>query len=211
MKKKNLLGIIVFVVLTVFMNLQCFGATKERHHFIIDRTITSETTKFDVMYENYALEFHNYKDKELYVTRNGKVLFRKNCGGLGYMTVKIKKQPVGSVLKIYLKSKEGISNVKSIKVKKINSIIKEKKSSKIKAPTVKSKYGYRYIKAKKGDVVIIRNHKGKIIKKLKFSRSGSKKLHLTNYEEKGELYIYKVQGKKRSNYVLIPRMLFIFD
>lgn len=77
-----------------------------------------------------------YVDARLCVESGNKIIFSKKCGSDGYMKIKIPAQRTGSVLKIYLKDADSVSNIKTLKVKKLNSILKVKAGKSVRAPKV---------------------------------------------------------------------------
>ena len=135
------------------------------HHydFVLDRTITNKTREFVVVYDNSGAVINpEYENASLLIKANGKILFQKKCTtptGLtvGNMDVKIPKQKAGTKIQIYLQSQNWKSNVKTIKVKNINTLLLSNRTDKIKKPQL-THTGYRdYIKAKKGQSLVVSN------------------------------------------------------
>lgn len=103
-----------------------------------------------------------YAGARLCVESGNKIIFSKKCGSDGYMKIKIPAQRIGSVLKIYLKDADSVSNIKTIKVKKLNSILKVKAGKSVRAPKVSvNKKGNYCVYARKGDRLVVKNAKGK--------------------------------------------------
>lgn len=185
------------------------------HHydFVLDRTITDKTKEFAVVYDNSgAVVNPEYENASLIIKANGKILFQKKCTtqeGLtvGNMDVQIPKQKAGTKIQIYLQNQDWKSNVKTIKVKNINKMLLSDRTDKIKKPQL-IHTGYRdYIKAKKGQSLVISNGK-KILKTIKFKEDNPKyditKI-LVDYQMRSELFLYIKQGKKYSKgYVYLP-------
>ena len=185
------------------------------HHydFVLDRTITDKTKEFAVVYDNSgAVVNPEYENASLIIKANGKILFQKKCTtqeGLtvGNMDVQIPKQKAGTKIQIYLQNQDWKSNVKTIKVKNINTMLLSDRTDKIKKPQL-IHTGYRdYIKAKKGQSLVISNGK-KILKTIKFKEDNPKyditKI-LVDYQMRSELFLYIKQGKKYSKgYVYLP-------
>lgn len=185
------------------------------HHydFVLDRTITDKTKEFAVVYDNSGAVINpEYENASLVIKANGKILFQKKCTTqegftVGNMDVQIPKQKAGTKIQIYLQSQNWKSNVKTIKVKNINTMLLSNRTDKIKKPQL-THTGYRdYIKAKKGQSLVITNGK-KILKTIKFKEDNPKyditKI-LIDYQMRNELFLYIKQGKKYSKgYVYLP-------
>ncbi|HJB29632.1 MAG TPA: hypothetical protein IAA06_12710 [Candidatus Blautia faecavium] len=215
MKKKNVFAaLLAGCLLLLLYCLPCLGAPEYRYNFQLDRTITSDTTKFNVIFYNRGAVINPpWEGSALYVTdEDGKVLFKKKCTE-GYENIRIKKQSPGTILKIFLRSSEGTSNVKRIKVKDIKTMLPEKSTPKIpKRKMGISSKGQYVIYAKKGDTIVIRN-KNKVLKKLYFSKDTVKTLRgLERPLEKSEIYVYTMRGKYRSEaYHMIPQIYYIAE
>ena len=185
------------------------------HHydFVLDRTITNKTKEFAVVYDNSgAVVNPEYENASLIIKANGKILFQKKCTtpeGLtvGNMDVQIPKQKTGTKIQIYLQSQSWKSNVKTMKVKNINTLLLSNRTDKIKKPQLTHK-GYRdYIKAIKGQSLVISNGK-RIVKTIKFKEDNPAydiTNLLINNRWNSELFLYIKQGKKYSKgYVYFP-------
>ena len=131
----------------VYWELESDGAevspaeTAAHHYdFVLDRTITNKTKEFAVVYDNSGAVINpEYENASLLIKADGKILFQKKCTtptGLtvGNMDVKIPKQKAGTKIQIYLQSQNWKSNVKTIKVKNINTLLLSNRIDKIKKP-----------------------------------------------------------------------------
>ena len=204
----------------VYWELESDGAevspaeTAAHHYdFVLDRKITNKTKEFAVVYDNSGAVINpEYENASLLIKADGKILFQKKCTtptGLtvGNMDVKIPKQKAGTKIQIYLQSQNWKSNVKTIKVKNINTLLLSNRIDKIKKPQL-THTGYRdYIKAKKGQSLVVSNGK-KIVKTIKFKEDNlayDVTDILMEYQRKSELFLYIKQGKKYSKgYVYFP-------
>ena len=133
----------------VYWELESDGAevspaeTAAHHYdFVLDRTITNKTKEFAVVYDNSGAVINpEYENASLLIKADGKILFQKKCTtptGLtvGNMDVKIPKQKAGTKIQIYLQSQNWKSNVKTIKVKNINTLLLSNRIDKIKKPPI---------------------------------------------------------------------------
>lgn len=235
--KKSFLFLFTLFMLYITC-IPCY-ATTERCYFTVDRTITNATTKFTVAYEgisryisngrpdNYnSCDYNghckrierNIKDARLFVTINGKVVFRKNCRDYSdIVTVKINKPKTGDIVRISIKAPGWKTNAKTIVVKKITSFVPSKRSANVKTPDVEFKrnsngiYTY-HVSAKKGQTVIIRNAQ-KIIRKVKLKKDDTiEGTFIGGALFKSELYIYAIEkGYRSASYIILPRRLSLTD
>lgn len=196
------------------------GTATHHYDFLLDRTITNTTKEFCVVYDNSGAVINpEYKDASLIIKANGKILFQKKCTtqkGLtvGNMNIKIPKQKSGTKIQIYLQSQNWKSNVKTIKVKSINSMLLSNRTNKIKKPQLTHKKYRDYIKAKKGQSLVISNGK-KIIKTIKFNEDNAAydiTDILMDYQMRSELFLYIKQGKEYSKeYIYLPLSISIME
>lgn len=213
-KKRYLCGFILSMVLTALMIMPCYAAVGKDYIFQLDRTVTNKTTEFEVVFANYGhVTSPEYAGARLCVESGNKIIFSKKCDTDGYMKVKIPAQRTGSVLKIYLKDTDSVSNIKTLKVKKLNSILKVKAGKSVRAPKVSiNKKGNYCVYARKGDRLVVKNAKGKTVKTVRYTKTGRKNIpKLSRLSEKSELYLYVQKGNKRSACVVIPKQIDILE
>ncbi len=215
MKKLNHILLIVFTLLLSIIFAHNCKAEIQHLNFQLDRSITDETTKFWIIYDNSGCVIDApYKNASLYVTSNDKLLFKRKCFQNGTSTgiclAKIPKQKAGSKIKIFLKDSNDTTNIKTITVKSISAFYPQNTSSKIARPSIIHLNYNTYIKGRKGDTIIFNNGK-KAVKKVKLNDNTLINLNcLEKYLQKSELYVYTRSGKSYSkNYLLIPKTFYI--
>lgn len=194
----------------------CYAKSNEyTYSFELDRSITNVTSEFFVIYDNSGCVINpEYKNASLFITANEKTLYQQKCTKnnitVGFMDVKIPKQKAGTKIRIYLEGPGFKSNVRSIRVKDINSILPGRRTKKVSAPKLITKNNNTYIRAKKGQTIVVRNSK-KVVKTIPIANKTYINLGiLDKYREKRELYVYAKYGKNYSKkYLVLPRIICI--
>lgn len=194
-------------------------SSRYEYNFVLDRTITDKTTELLVVYDNSGCVVNpEYKNASLVLKADGKILFQKKCTthGLtvGNMYVKIPKQKAGTKIQIYLQSKTWKSNVRTVTVKNINTLLLTERTDRINKPEL-TQTGYKtYVKARKGQSLVISNGK-KIVKTIRFKENNNKydiTEVLNRYQERSELFLYTKQDKKYSKgYIFLPLSIAIAE
>lgn len=212
--KKNIIKFSMLIMFVFTFCFPCFASNNAgQYNFQPDRTVTEDTTEFLVLFSNEGfIDSPQWKNASFYVTTSDNhVLFKKKCLTEGNINVTIKKQKAGTVLKIFLKSSDGISNIKKVSVKKLSSILPERASKKVNPGKVCLRNGECYISGKKGDTFIVRNRK-KVLRKIRFTKTDTIKVPISDYTTASAIYIYNTKGKYRSyKYKVIPQTFYIFE
>lgn len=163
---------------------------------VLVKEITDRTTSIPV---------YVYDDTTLFIKKGNETIFQRYYTKKGVKNIKIKEQKGGSRLKFYLVAK--VSGKKgdtvSRNVAKLPIVAPEKLDASIQKPiilkTITSKTASMSVNGCKGSTLVIKNEK-KILKTVKYKKSGEKKITFP-VQEKGTLYFYVKVGSKRSEIV----------